>query len=216
MLELRQSGESVKSLAETFKRRRINEHQHSIQEKQKKLDKIKTLLKLLETDKIDENNLAQLTDFVYGAKPLIKPKISTNQVHGCQSQVSILPASNFLQVQYKQAVPTSNIVLQTSKVQMNRSPRSKNTMPKMVQVVSPQNKLQPSSIQLIPIPDLNLKRSMPQDGTGPIWPYFDLIWPHLKIGRRGSNSSKSDDNRAVLLTVDNKDQEGKVLPQSCF
>ena len=86
----------------------------------------------------------------------------------------------------------------------------------MVQVVSPQNKLQPSSIQLIPIPDLNLKRSMPQDGTGPIWPYFDLIWPHLKIGRRGSNSSKSDDNRAVLLTVDNKDQEGKVLPQSCF
>ena len=27
--------------------RRINEHQHSIQEKQKKLDKIKTLLKLL-------------------------------------------------------------------------------------------------------------------------------------------------------------------------
>ena len=107
-------------------------------------------------------------------------------------------------------------VLQTSKVQMNRSPRSKNNMPKMVQVVSPQNKLQPSSIQLIPIPDLNLKRSMPQDGTGQIWPYFDLIWPHLKIGRRGSNSSKSDDNRAVLLTVDNKDQEGKVLPQSCF
>lgn len=201
MLELRQSGESVKSLAETFKRRRINEHQHSIQEKQKKLDKIKTLLKLLETDKIDENNLAQLTDFVYGAKPLIKPKIATNQVHGCQSQVSILPASNFLQVQYKQAVPTSNIVLQTSKVQMNRSPRSKNTMPKMVQVVSPQNKLQPSSIQLIPIPDLNLKRSMPQDG------------------RRGSNSSKSDDNRAVLLTVDNKDQEvgsGSSVEKVCY
>ena len=37
-------------------------------------------MNFIETDKIDENNLAQLTDFVYGAKPLIKPKIATNQV----------------------------------------------------------------------------------------------------------------------------------------
>ena len=79
MLELRQAGDSVKSLAETFKsklkseleslitisiligsrflrlssyflERRINEHQHSIQEKQKKLEKLKLLLKQLGTE----------------------------------------------------------------------------------------------------------------------------------------------------------------------
>lgn len=75
MFELKQTGESIKSLSETFKKRRISEHQQSIQEKQKKLEKIKLLVKQLESNKIDENSLSQLRDHVYGAKPLIKPKI---------------------------------------------------------------------------------------------------------------------------------------------
>lgn len=104
MNDLKHRNESIAQLAEFHKEKRIQEHKASIKDKQAKLDRLKTLLKLLDQDKLGEDGINRLKEQLYCTKQLpIKPKIEQNNVsivYSGQSAALSQPASQLVQLQY--------------------------------------------------------------------------------------------------------------------
>ncbi|CBY38076.1 unnamed protein product [Oikopleura dioica] len=158
MNDLKHRNESIAQLAEFHKEKRIQEHKSSIKDKQAKLDRLKTLLKLLDQDKLGEDGLNQLKEQLYCAKQLpIKPKIEQNNVsivYSGQSAALTQPASQLVKLQYGQNI----VVAQNMRVSpQKRKQRISQQQNQVIQLVNGAQNIH--GLQLIPINTTNVEQA---------------------------------------------------------
>jgi len=158
MNDLKHRNESIAQLAEFHKEKRIQEHKASIKDKQAKLDRLKTLLKLLDQDKLGEDGINRLKEQLYCTKQLpIKPKIEQNNVsivYSGQSAALSQPASQLVQLQYGQNI----VVAQNMRVSPQKGKqRISQQQNQVIQLVNGAQNIH--GLQLIPINTTNVDQA---------------------------------------------------------